>query len=132
MGLIPPATKMISTILVFPQDGDVVEANKDFTISVLSTNIKLGVFTNAELTYLAAPQTLDPTTSEIIGHTHVTVQPITDTTTPPDPTKFAFFKVGLHVVYCFFCQLSKCIGYQYSRGRPGTGVGGCGWWIASW
>jgi len=92
MGLIPPATKMISTILVFPQDGDVVEANKDFTISVLSTNIKLGVFTNAELTYLAAPQTLDPTTSEIIGHTHVTVQPITDTTTPPDPTKFAFFK----------------------------------------
>jgi len=92
MGLLPSADKMVSTILIFPQDGDVVEANKDFTISVLSTNIKLGVFTNAQQTYLAAPQTLDPSTNEIIGHTHVTVQPITSTTTPPDPTKFAFFK----------------------------------------
>jgi len=92
MGLLPAADKMVSTIIIFPQDGDVVEANKDFTISVLSTNIKLGVFTNAQQTYLAAPQTLDPSTNEIIGHTHVTVQPITSTTTPPDPTKFAFFK----------------------------------------
>jgi transcription initiation factor TFIID subunit 15 len=92
MGLLPSADKMVSTILIFPQNGDVVEANKDFTISVLSTNIKLGVFTNAQQTYLAAPQTLDPSTNEIIGHTHVTVQPITSTTTPPDPTKFAFFK----------------------------------------
>jgi len=92
MGLLPPSTKMVSTILIFPQDGDVVEANKDFTITVLSQNIKLGVFTNAETTYLAAPQTLDPATNEIIGHTHVTVQSITSTTTPPDPTQFAFFK----------------------------------------
>ncbi len=107
MGLLPPASKMVSTILIFPQDGDTVEANKDFTIKVLSTNIKLGVFTNAQTTYLAAPQTLDPGSNEIIGHTHVTVQPITSTTEPPDPTKFAFFKVGLHVVYCLFCRLSR-------------------------
>jgi len=91
-GLIPPSSKMVSTLLLFPQDGDVVEANKDFTISLISTNIKLGVFTNADKNYLSAPQTLDPATSEIVGHTHVTVQPITSQTTPPDPTKFTFFK----------------------------------------
>ena len=91
---------MVSTLLLFPQDGDVVEANKDFTISLISTNIKLGVFTNADKNYLSAPQTLDPATSEIVGHTHVTVQTITSQTEPPDPTKFAFFKVCpyLHVV----------------------------------
>jgi len=92
VGLLPPANKMVSTIITFPQDGDVVEANKAFTITVLSINIKLGVFTNAQTTYLAAPQTLDPNTNEIVGHTHVTVQAITSTTAPPDPSQFAFFK----------------------------------------
>lgn len=75
-----------------------MEANKDFTISLISTNIKLGVFTNADKNYLSAPQTLDPATNEIVGHTHVTVETITSQTTPPDPTTFAFFKVRLYLM----------------------------------
>jgi hypothetical protein len=92
MGLLPPADKMVSTLILSPKNGEVLPANKDFTVTLISTNIKLGVFTNAQENYLAAPQTLDLSTKVIIGHTHVTIQLLTSQTTPPDPSKFAFFK----------------------------------------
>ena len=117
---------MVSTLLLFPQDGDVVEANKDFTISLISTNIKLGTFTNADKNYLSAPQTLDPATSEIVGHTHVTVQAITSQTTPPDPTTFTFFKVCLylHVVYGHLRRLQGINTSPNAQGQVSADVTG--------
>lgn len=85
---------MISSILTFPQNGDTVAAEQDFTITVQTQNLQAGAFTNADATYYAAPQQLNGQ-GQVIGHTHITVQDLGNSlnpTTPPDPTQFAFFK----------------------------------------
>ncbi|GAD93450.1 hypothetical protein NCU09193 [Paecilomyces variotii No. 5] len=93
MGKIPSADNMISAMITNPQPGDKVAAGDTFTISVQTNNLKAGSFTNAQSTYYSAPQDLD-SNGNIIGHCHVTVQEIGSltSTTPPDPSKFAFFK----------------------------------------
>lgn len=63
---------MISSIITFPKNGDTIDAEKDFTITVQTQNLKAGAFTNADATYYAAPQQLDGA-GQVIGHTHVTV-----------------------------------------------------------
>ncbi|KAK2610356.1 hypothetical protein N8I77_003798 [Diaporthe amygdali] len=94
MGNIPAKNQMISSIITFPQNGDSVPAQQDFTISVQTQNLEAGSFTNADATYYAAPQTLNGQ-GQVIGHTHVTVQDLGNSlnpSQPPDPTQFAFFK----------------------------------------
>ncbi|KAJ9354841.1 hypothetical protein DTO027B9_4557 [Paecilomyces variotii] len=93
MGKIPSSNNMISAMITNPQPGDKVTAGNTFTISVQTTNLKAGSFTNAQSTYYSAPQDLD-SSGNIIGHCHVTVQEIGSltSTTPPDPSTFAFFK----------------------------------------
>jgi transcription initiation factor TFIID subunit 15 len=92
MGDIPASTNMISSIITSPSPGQDLTANTDFTIQVQVTNLVAGSFTNAALTYYAAPQQLQG--GNIVGHTHVTVQSIgsLNTPTPPDPAVFQFFK----------------------------------------
>lgn len=93
MGKIPATANMISAMITFPQPGDTVTAGKTFNISVQTAHLDAGTFVNPTTNYYTAPQTLNKQ-GDIIGHCHVTVQSIGDlkSTTPPDPTTFAFFK----------------------------------------
>lgn len=94
MGQIPASTQMVSTIITFPQNGQVISDNQTFTLSANIQNIQAGSFTNPDATYYAAPQELN-SAGQVIGHMHFSVQALGDSlnpTTAPDPTKFAFFK----------------------------------------
>lgn len=93
-GDIPAKADMISSILTFPKNGDTIQAEQDFTITVQTQNLQAGAFTNADATYYSAPQQLNGQ-GQVIGHTHITVQDLGNSlnpSTPPDPTQFAFFK----------------------------------------
>ncbi|KZL77138.1 ribosomal protein S17 [Colletotrichum tofieldiae] len=93
MGKIPAQKNMISAIITNPQPGTKLQASTTFNVSVQTTHLKAGVFVNPTTNYYTAPQDLDGA-GDIIGHCHVTIQDIgsMDSTTPPDPSKFAFFK----------------------------------------
>ena len=94
MGKIPSTSNMVSSIIVSPKPAENIAANKDFTISVQTSGLSAGSFTNAQATYYAAPQDLT-SGGQIIGHTHVTVQDMGNSLTPSaalDPTAFVFFK----------------------------------------
>ncbi|KAK3314163.1 hypothetical protein B0H66DRAFT_483164, partial [Apodospora peruviana] len=93
MGKIPKLTNMISAMINNPLPGDKIPADTNFNIVVQTSHLKAGFFTNPTTNYYTAPQNLDGN-GDIIGHCHVTVQEIGSlrSTTPPDPTKFAFFK----------------------------------------
>lgn len=93
MGQIPAKTNMISSIITNPQNGQQIQSDTDFTITLQVSNLVAGSFTNADSTYYAAPQSLQG--GNVVGHTHVTVQSLgndLNPQTPPDPTQFAFFK----------------------------------------
>lgn len=93
MGEIPAKTNMISTVITNPQNGGSVKAGVEFNITVQTDNLVAGSFTNADATYYAAPQTLQ--NGNVVGHVHVTVQDMGNSlnpSSPPDATKFAFFK----------------------------------------
>jgi transcription initiation factor TFIID subunit 15 len=94
MGKIPSKTNMVSSLVVFPEPGSVIEPLTTFNIDVQTSGLAAGAFTNAQLTYYSAPQDLN-SQGQIIGHTHVTVQDMGNSLTPKgtlDPTTFAFFK----------------------------------------
>ncbi|WYZ36199.1 hypothetical protein EsH8_XI_000132 [Colletotrichum jinshuiense] len=93
MGKIPAQKNMISAIITNPQPGTKLQASTTFNVSVQTTHLKAGVFVNPTTNYYTAPQDLD-SAGDIIGHCHVTIQEIgsMSSTTPPDPSKFAFFK----------------------------------------
>ncbi|GJN69824.1 hypothetical protein PLICBS_003876 [Purpureocillium lilacinum] len=84
---------MISAIITQPQPGDTLTSDTTFNVSVQTTHLAAGNFVNPTTSYYTAPQDLDDN-GDIIGHCHVTIQDIgsLQATTPPDPTKFAFFK----------------------------------------
>ena len=93
MGDIPSNTQMVSAVMVSPQDGDVVAANKNITFSVQIQNLVAGSFTNPDDTYYAAPQALSG--GKVVGHSHITVQDLGQNFFPQqplDPTVFAFFQ----------------------------------------
>jgi len=113
MGLLPSKDKMPSSKFVFPKNNDVLAANQSFTVQMAVRNIQLGVltfgqpaidlvltsyqgnFVNALENYYSAPQFLNDQ-GLIIGHSHVTIDPVaslTDTN-PTDPeSQFVYFKV---------------------------------------
>tara|TARA_R110002060_G_scaffold54718_1_gene65341 strand:- start:131 stop:823 length:693 start_codon:yes stop_codon:yes gene_type:complete len=93
MGKIPASKNMITAMITNPQIGDKVPADTTFNISVQTQHLNAGFFVNPTTNYYTAPQDLDKN-GDIIGHCHVTVQDIgaLKSTTPPDPTTFAFFK----------------------------------------
>ncbi|KAL8663868.1 MAG: hypothetical protein Q9202_003554 [Teloschistes flavicans] len=92
MGDIPATTNMVSTILTNPSGG-CIAANTDFNVELQVANLNAGVFTNPTVTYYTAPQALKG--GNIIGHVHVTIQPLGNSLTPNkalDASTFAFFK----------------------------------------
>lgn len=93
MGNIPTVANMISAMITNPQPSDKIPAGNTFNISVQTAHLNAGNFVNPTTSYYTAPQDLD-NNGDIIGHCHVTVQDIgsLDSTTPLDPTTFAFFK----------------------------------------
>ncbi|CZR69858.1 uncharacterized protein PAC_19758 [Phialocephala subalpina] len=94
MGKIPSTQNMISGIITSPKPGENIAANKDFTVSIQTTGLTAGSFTNAQATYYSAPQDL-AANGQVIGHTHLTVQDLGKSLAPtvaPDPVSFVFFK----------------------------------------
>ncbi|KAF8860953.1 hypothetical protein BDZ45DRAFT_294129 [Acephala macrosclerotiorum] len=94
MGDIPAKTAMVSSVITFPTTGGQdIASDTTFNISVQTSNLVAGSFTNADATYFAAPQFLSG--GQVVGHTHVTVQDLGNSlnpTTALDATQFAFFK----------------------------------------
>ncbi|KAE9409371.1 hypothetical protein BT96DRAFT_953702 [Gymnopus androsaceus JB14] len=94
IGTIPAVTKMPSSKFSNPANGDTIPANTDFTISMNVNNLITGNFVNADESYFAAPQQVDASSGQIIGHTHVVMELLSGLgqTTPTNPQVFAFFK----------------------------------------
>jgi len=93
IGLIPSVANMPSAKFLNPKNGDTIAANTDFTAQLNVANFQTGVFTNAQKTYFAAPQTLNAQ-GQIIGHTHIVIEKLSSLTQTDatDPTTFTFFK----------------------------------------
>ena len=93
MGDIPAKTNMVSTIITSPGPGQDLTEKQTFDVTLQVSNLEAGSFTNPDVTYYGAPQTLKG--GNIVGHTHITIQSLGGSLTPnvaPDPTIFAFFK----------------------------------------
>jgi hypothetical protein len=82
-----PASK-----ITFPQNFGTFAADTEFTFKMNIQNMVTGNFVNANTNYYGAPQQLQG--GNVVGHSHVTVQKLDSltSTTPLDPTVFAFFK----------------------------------------
>jgi len=93
MGQLPSTSNMISSIIINPQVGQTIPANKSFNITVQISNLRAGYLVNPTTNYYTAPQELDEK-GRIIGHCHVVVDSIGNlySSTPPNPTEFVFFK----------------------------------------
>ncbi|KAI9791504.1 MAG: hypothetical protein M1816_003848 [Peltula sp. TS41687] len=95
MGDIPAFTQdtVVSSIMINPKPGDVIEADKTFDIQIKMSGMDTGSFTNPANTYYAAPQTLKG--GKVVGHSHITCQNLGDSLAPDEPldaTTFTFFK----------------------------------------
>ncbi|EXK23276.1 hypothetical protein FOMG_19946 [Fusarium oxysporum f. sp. melonis 26406] len=93
MGRIPATAHMISAMITNPQPEVTLTAGTTFNIRVQISHLRAGNFVNPTTNYYTAPQDLDGN-GDIIGHCHVIIQDIgsLQSTVPPDPTRFAFFK----------------------------------------
>ncbi|KAF8577847.1 hypothetical protein K439DRAFT_520294 [Ramaria rubella] len=93
MGNIPAKANQPAVKFAFPTNLANVGENASFTIQMNVQGMDFGTFVNPDTNYFAAPQDLNAQ-GEIIGHSHVVVQamPSLTTTTPLDPTVFAFFQ----------------------------------------
>ncbi|KAL1959824.1 hypothetical protein VTO42DRAFT_969 [Malbranchea cinnamomea] len=84
---------MVSTIILSPGPGEILEPESEFNIRIQVDNLVAGKFSNPDNAYYAAPQQLQ--NGRILGHVHVTVQSLGNDLAaqrPPDPTEFVFFK----------------------------------------
>lgn len=93
MGRLPAKSNMISSIITFPTPGAHITANTTFNVTIQTAHLRAGFLVNPSVNYYTAPQDLDEN-GDVIGHCHLTIQDIGSltTATPPDPTKFVFFK----------------------------------------
>ncbi|KAH7091833.1 hypothetical protein BKA62DRAFT_723877 [Auriculariales sp. MPI-PUGE-AT-0066] len=81
LGRIPPKNKTPAAMIQFPQN------------NAVTSNLQTGAFTNAQLTYYAAPVSLN-NDNVVIGHSHITCQllPSLNSVDLLDINVFAFFK----------------------------------------
>lgn len=93
MGAIPSSSNMPSAKFVSPSNLAVIPPNTTFQVALAIQGLETGFFANADTNYLAAPQQLNMTTGQIMGHAHIVIEQLDNLTqtTPTDPTKFAFF-----------------------------------------
>lgn len=90
-GEIPDIEHMVSTVILTPENGATIAANKAFNVSARTANLNLGFFDNPETQYYSFSQQLDKK-GFIMGHIHVTIQKIIDPKQPMDPKQKVFFK----------------------------------------
>ncbi len=85
-----------------PANGDTLQQNTAFTVTMAIQNMQTGTFVNAETNYFSAPQQLNGQ-GQIIGHTHVVIEELDSLTqtTPTNPKNFAFFKVASCLAWYF-------------------------------
>ncbi|KAK7040626.1 hypothetical protein R3P38DRAFT_3349200 [Favolaschia claudopus] len=93
IGYIPSVENMPSSKFQSPKNLDTIASNVTFDVVLATKNIQLGTFTNAQKTYFANPQKLNGQ-GQIIGHTHIVMEPIESLTSTKltDPKVFFFFK----------------------------------------
>jgi transcription initiation factor TFIID subunit 15 len=91
MGEIPSKKQMVSTVIRFPKNNEVIKENTPFTIRTKTINLQAGFFDDPVNQYYIFPQTLD-NSGIIQGHSHVTIQKIENEDEPLDPEIFNFFK----------------------------------------
>ncbi|CAG8510097.1 38358_t:CDS:1 [Gigaspora margarita] len=91
-GEIPDVDHMVSSLIVEPENGDTLEANKNFTVKISTINLVTGFFDDPATQYYTFPQVVDDKTGNIFGHSHVTIQLLKSFNVAPDPKIFAFFK----------------------------------------
>ncbi|EKM52607.1 uncharacterized protein PHACADRAFT_261147 [Phanerochaete carnosa HHB-10118-sp] len=96
IGVVAATTNMPSAKFVFPTNLATLKANTSFTVQMNINNLDTGNFVNPDTNFLAAPQAVN-TQGDIIGHSHIVIEAIDSltSTTPTNPTAFAFF-VGLN------------------------------------
>ncbi|KAF5351592.1 hypothetical protein D9758_007264 [Tetrapyrgos nigripes] len=92
MGLIVPESAMPSVKFLNPQHMDNIPANSTFTVQLKVSNMETGVVTNADKTYLSAPQQINEQ-GQVLGHAHIVIEELTSMTQddPTNPKRFAFF-----------------------------------------
>ncbi|PGH32063.1 hypothetical protein GX50_05132 [[Emmonsia] crescens] len=94
MGEIPSTNRMVSTLILAPVTGDVFKVNQSIVFKIAVRNIEMGFYTNSNVTYLSAPQSLN-SEGFVQGHTHLTVQfmgPNTTAIEALDASKPIWFK----------------------------------------
>ena len=93
MGAIPSISNMPSAKFVSPSNLAIIPANKTFQVALAIRGLETGFFVNSNANWYAAPQQLNMTTGNIMGHSHIVIEKLDNLTqaTPTDPTKFAFF-----------------------------------------
>ena len=93
MGAIPSTSNMPSAKFVSPSNLAVIPANTTFQVALAIKGLETGFFVNPDANWYAAPQQLNMTTGNIMGHSHIVIEKLDNLTqaTPTDPTKFAFF-----------------------------------------
>lgn len=99
MGVMPNVNNTPTAKFVYPANLDTVKANTTFTVVLAIDHLDTGFFVNPATNYFAAPQMVNETTGNVMGHSHVVIERLTalNQTTPTNPTKFSFFK-GLNDV----------------------------------
>jgi hypothetical protein len=92
IGDIIPSSNMPAAKITFPPNLGTFAADTEFVFKMNIQNMVTGNFVNADTNYYGAPQQLNG--GIVVGHSHVTVQQVDSltSTTPLDPTVFAFFK----------------------------------------
>ncbi|RHZ54974.1 hypothetical protein Glove_421g9 [Diversispora epigaea] len=95
LGDLPSASKMVSSVIVSPENGAKVPANKNFTIRVEIANLQTGFFSDPETDYYDVPQTVNKN-GIIQGHIHIVAQKLIGKGIP-NPAIFEFFE-GLNGV----------------------------------
>ena len=93
MGVIASANNIPSAKFKFPANGEVIDANKGFTVHLAINHLEAGHFVNANENYYSAPQQVNGA-GDIQGHSHIVIEQLDSLgqTEPTDPTKFVFFK----------------------------------------
>ncbi|CAG8569276.1 7291_t:CDS:1, partial [Racocetra persica] len=91
-GEIPDVDHMVSTLIIEPENGCVLPANKNFTVTIETINLVTGFFDDPATQYYKFPQVVDKVTKNIFGHSHITIQKLNNVVSAPDPKLFAFFK----------------------------------------
>ncbi|CAG8490266.1 hypothetical protein C2G38_2116372 [Gigaspora rosea] len=115
-GEIPDVDHMVSSLIVEPENGQKLPANKNFTVKISTINLITGFFDDPATEYYKFPQVVDKDTGNIFGHSHVTIQLLKSDNVAPDPKLFAFFK-GLNdpADDGFFFQV---VGTETNNGLP--------------